>query len=331
MSAGHPSRYDYEFDPDDDTSTAARICQLVGQGREVLELGCAAGAMTAVLARHYGCRVTGVEMDAGAAEAAALHADAVHVASLEGPGWAAPLQGRQFDTILAADVLEHLHDPAACLHQLHPLLLEDGRLVVSVPNIAHGGVIASLLCGEFEYRDVGLLDRTHVHFFTPASLRRLLHANGFVVEHETIAPAGAWHPEFSSYWKALPGPLRAWLERGPVTAAYQSIMVARRSNARASSEAASALPAGPAAAYVPEAALADWLADAPAPLEPAQREPAPEPAAGDAAAAHAAALLELEQRVQALEDELQAVYASHSWRVTAGLRALARRLRGRQG
>lgn len=337
MSAGAPSRYDYEFDPDDNTSTAARICKLVGQGRDVLELGCAAGAMTAVLARHYGCRVTGVEMDAEAAEAAALHAEAVHIASLEAPGWAAPLNGRQFDTVLAADVLEHLHDPAACLQQLHALLAADGSLVVSVPNIAHGGVIASLLCGEFDYRDVGLLDRTHVYFFTPASLRRMLRDNGFVVEHETIAPAGAWHPEFSQYWKALPGQLQAWLERGPVAAAYQSIMVARRTDAQAASETASAaeaVDAGSAAVWVLESSLAAWLAEASALLEPA-----PEPEAGEGAAgggnasflAESAAVAELQQRVQELEGELQSVYSSHSWRLTGALRAVARLLRGRQG
>src|SRR5690606_15741265 len=105
---------------------------------------------------------------------------------------------------------------------------EDGRLVVSVPNIAHGGVLASLLSGEFDYCDVGLLDRTHVHFFTPASLRRMLHETGFIVTQETAAEAGAMHPEFARYWDRLPVRLREWLERGPSARAYQSIMVARR-------------------------------------------------------------------------------------------------------
>src|SRR5690606_13372180 len=109
---------------------------------------CAAGAMSAVLKTHYRCTVTGVEYDATAAAQAAPHLDRIIVASLEDPDWLAPLKGEQFDTVLAADVLEHLHDPASCLRQLYRLLPEDGRLVVSVPNIAHGGVLASLLSGE---------------------------------------------------------------------------------------------------------------------------------------------------------------------------------------
>src|SRR5690606_39995643 len=102
------SRYDYTFDPAGD-STAARICRLAGYNRRVLELGCAAGAMSAVLTRHNQCTVTGVEYDAKAAAEAALHCKTVITASLDGDQWMEPLQGRRFDTIIAADVLEHLH------------------------------------------------------------------------------------------------------------------------------------------------------------------------------------------------------------------------------
>lgn len=327
MNAGTSSHYDYEFDPADDSSTAARICRLVGRDRKVLELGCAAGAMTVVLARHYGCQVTGVEMNAEAAAHAARYAETVHVASLEDPAWAEPLAGRQFDTVLAADVLEHLHDPAACLRQLHQFLPEDGRIVVSVPNIAHGGVIASLLCGEFEYRDVGLLDRTHVHFFTPATLGRMLHANGFVVEHETAAVTGAWHPEFSSLWARLPAPFQRWLERGPSARAYQAIMVARRSAA---------------AVDYAQAAAADaheqWLGELPALFrdDEALREARAAVERGGEERARLAARLqeadaklqEAEARLQDTETRLRLMQSSASWRVTAPLRACMRLLRG---
>lgn len=228
MTDSTASRYDYTFDPNDVNNTAAKICRHVGHGRNVLELGCAAGAMSAVLTGHYGCRVTGVEYDPAAARKAAEYCESTHVLNLEEPEWAENFKDSQFDTVLAADVLEHLHNPAACLRQIHRLLTPEGRLVISVPNIAHGGVIAALLCGEFEYGDIGLLDRTHVHFFTPASLRKVLQENDFQVELEDAAVAGAWHPEFARYWEALPAPLREWLEQGPVTQVYQSIMVARR-------------------------------------------------------------------------------------------------------
>src|SRR5690606_6236743 len=108
------SRYDYSFNPDDD-STAARVCRLVGHGRQVLELGCAAGAMSAVMSRHYGCQVTGVEYDPAAAADARAHCRQVHVLSLDEPGWVSELSGAAFDTVVAADVLEHLRNPQACL------------------------------------------------------------------------------------------------------------------------------------------------------------------------------------------------------------------------
>lgn len=301
-SSDMPSRYDYQFDPNDE-STAARICRLVGHDHDVLELGCAAGAMSAVLTGHYGCRVTGVEYDAAAAAQAALHAQSVHVASLEDPDWLGVLAGRRFDTVLAADVLEHLRDPAACLRQLHDVLPEGGRLVVSVPNIAHGGVLASLLCGEFDYCDVGLLDRTHVHFFTPASLGRMLRENGFSVEHETAAEAGAWHPEFARYWQRLPAPLREWLERGPSARAYQAIMVARRTDT----------PGEPGMRDA-ESVHGRWLSELP--LEDA---------------AIKGELAQLERRLHDLDGRLRRMEASLSWRVTAPLRACARLFRGLRG
>lgn len=312
-------RYDYAFDPEDPDSTAARICKLVGHGRHVLELGCAAGAMTAVLAHHYRCKVTGVELDAEAARAAAPHAEAIHVASLEDPAWVAPLAGRQFDTILAADVLEHLHNPAACLQQLRPLLNSDGRLIVSVPNVAHGGVIAGLFCGEFEYREVGLMDRTHVHFFTPAALRRMLEANGFNVEHETMVRTGSWHPEFAPYWQALPEALRSWLERGPVTSIYQSVMVSR-----IIAQPDPWTPPTPATLPAPE--VADWLAEAPFRTGPDTKTHTELRAQVDGLQEQAQTLAAL---AQALQTQLDDVYTSLSWRITAPLRALARLLRGR--
>lgn len=308
MNGSRPSRYDYQFDPDDPNSTAALVCRLVGHDRNVLELGCAAGAMTAVLARHYGCRVIGVEMDQGAALAAAPYAESVHIASLEDAQWHAPLVGQRFDTVLAADVLEHLHDPAACLQQLHSLLEDDGRLVVSVPNIAHGGVIASLLCGQFEYQEVGLLDRTHVHFFTSASLRHMLQENGFKVVHETAAEAGAWHPEFSALWKQLPTPLQRWLERGPASRAYQVIMVARRCDS----------PSEPVQSD--STALQEWLNELPHLFGESHQ-------ASEGTSGAPAQVAELKQRMQNLEAQLNLMRSSWSWRLTAGIRACGRLLR----
>ncbi|MFT0533283.1 class I SAM-dependent methyltransferase [Castellaniella hirudinis] len=224
------SRYDYQFDPDDD-STPAQICRLVGSEKRVLELGCAAGAMSVVLTRHYQCQLIGLEADPAAAEAARAQGIDARVADLESPDWAAGLADAAFDAILAADVLEHLHDPLACLRQLRRLLSPRGHLIVSVPNIAHSGVLAALLCDAFPYRDTGLLDRTHVHFFTRDSLRQMLLQAGFAVTQASTADTGPHHPEFAAYWDALPPPLRQHLAGNPAGRAYQIIMRATPSDA----------------------------------------------------------------------------------------------------
>ena len=80
----------------------------------------------------------------------------------------------EFDAIVAADVLEHLKDPLEALNRLRPFLKPDGFFVISVPNVAHGSVRLALLSGDFEYADIGLLDSTHLRFFTRETLEKLL-------------------------------------------------------------------------------------------------------------------------------------------------------------
>ena len=258
------SRYDYSFDPADD-STASRVCRLVGHGRHVLELGCAAGAMSAVMTRHYGCHVTGVEYDPAAAAEARQHCAHVHVLSLDEPGWSATLAPATFDTVVAADVLEHLRDPHSCLRTLRALLPADGQLVVSVPSLANSGVLAGLLLNRFDYCDVGLLDRTHIHFFTVATLGEALVQAGFEVTDVQTIDASDWHPEFAHLWKGLPEPLQAWLKQNPAGQPFQVVMRAVPSESPA-----------PFADPFQEHQQA-WLAQFPGVVQAAAPEPAPEP------------------------------------------------------
>jgi hypothetical protein len=136
----------------------------------------------------------------------------------------------KFDVVIAADVLEHLRDPGKCLSRVRSLMSENATLIVSTPNIAHGGVIASLMQGSFQYRDTGLLDRTHVHFFTEQSLRDILKEQGFVVGHFDSVEAGADHPEFSEYWNQLTPELRDTILRMPNAMAFQFVVSATKRN-----------------------------------------------------------------------------------------------------
>jgi 2-polyprenyl-3-methyl-5-hydroxy-6-metoxy-1,4-benzoquinol methylase len=178
-------RYDLDIDSAADTPHR-RILRAIGSTKSVLELGCAAGAMSRAL-QEQGCSVIALEIDAEAASAALPYCERVIVCDLDRYDLADAAQGRDFDFIVAADVLEHLKDPARTLGQARQLLKPSGRLAISLPNVAHGAIRLALLSGSFAYTDTGLLDRTHLRFFTRESAIRLLESAGFEVDSsETI-------------------------------------------------------------------------------------------------------------------------------------------------
>jgi 2-polyprenyl-3-methyl-5-hydroxy-6-metoxy-1,4-benzoquinol methylase len=168
---GDAFRYDFDITLESE-STHARVVRMVGADRRVLELGPAAGYMTKAFADN-GCRVVGIEIDEQMAAAAEPYCERMIVADLDRFDIEAELQGERFDAIVAADVLEHLARPDDVLRRLIPLLEEDGFVVASLPNVAHGSVRLALLEGHFSYQEVGLLDRTHLRFFTRESIADL--------------------------------------------------------------------------------------------------------------------------------------------------------------
>ena len=131
----------------------------------MLDVGCAHGYVAEVLVRQ-GCRVVGVERDPEDAARARRHCEEVVVADLDTPGWADALGARRFDVIVFADVLEHVRDPAAVVRRACDLLAPGGMLVASIPNVAHVSVRLELLLGSFRRETLGILDATHLHFFT---------------------------------------------------------------------------------------------------------------------------------------------------------------------
>jgi 2-polyprenyl-3-methyl-5-hydroxy-6-metoxy-1,4-benzoquinol methylase len=168
------------------------VLDAVPDGARVLDVGCATGYLAAELSRR-GSTVDGIEFDPVAAQEARAHCREVTVGNLEAPATQAEVQrmlaGAHPDAIICADVLEHLRDPWTVLAWLRTLLAPDGRAVVSVPNIAHWTARRALLRGRFDYTNYGLLDRTHLRFFTRASAAELARRAGFAVRAERLAGA----------------------------------------------------------------------------------------------------------------------------------------------
>jgi 2-polyprenyl-3-methyl-5-hydroxy-6-metoxy-1,4-benzoquinol methylase len=168
------------------------VLEEVPDGARVLDVGCATGYLAAELSRR-GCTVDGIEFDPVAAQQARAHCREVVVGDLEAPSIQAEVQrmlaSARPDVVVCADVLEHLRDPWTVLAWLRTLLAPDGRAVISVPNIAHWTARRALLRGRFDYTDHGLLDRTHLRFFTRASAAELARRAGFAVLAERLAGA----------------------------------------------------------------------------------------------------------------------------------------------
>lgn len=194
-----------------------------------LDVGAAEGHVARALrAARPGLELWAVEPDAAARAALEGAADRVFAALDDVP------PGPTFDLALLLDVLEHVVDPAALLAEVAARVRRGGLLLVSVPNVAHWSVRGALLAGEFPYSGRGLLDRTHLRFFTRRSLRALLAGAGLELEREagSIAPVELALPaalaERAPPWAFARG-LRAALARAaPGLCAYQLLARARR-------------------------------------------------------------------------------------------------------
>ena len=137
--------------------THALLLDWVGFNKVVLEIGCNTGYLSNVM-QQRGCRVTGVEIDADAAELARPFCQRLIVGDIERLDWKAALGDEQFDVILFGDVLEHTRAPVDVLRSLAEYLTPAGYIVASLPNVAHGSIRLSLLLGRFEYAPLGILD-----------------------------------------------------------------------------------------------------------------------------------------------------------------------------
>ncbi len=154
--------------------------------RRILDVGCASGRFGAALKAGRPDRVVcGVESRPEVAARAATRLDAVYALDVEAAE--VPEEAGPFDCIAYGDVLEHLRDPESVLRRHRRLLAAGGRVVASVPNAQHHTLVAALLTGDFQYTDAGLLDRTHLRFFTLSTAFKLLLDAGYAPDlAETI-------------------------------------------------------------------------------------------------------------------------------------------------
>ncbi|MCX5696483.1 MAG: class I SAM-dependent methyltransferase [Candidatus Omnitrophica bacterium] len=157
-----------------------RIYALVGQNQAILDIGCATGKLLESLEKDKNCLVFGVEFDGKMADEAKKRCRNVFCLDIESCE-NLPFEKAFFDAIIFADVLEHLKRPDLVLKKLTPYLKQKGSLLISLPNMAFFSVRFGLLFGNFNYSEYGLLDKSHLRFFTLKTARKLIEDCGFKI------------------------------------------------------------------------------------------------------------------------------------------------------
>jgi 2-polyprenyl-3-methyl-5-hydroxy-6-metoxy-1,4-benzoquinol methylase len=213
-------------DPEAINTSHALVIDLVGEGQRVLDIGCSTGYVGEALVAR-GCTVDGVELDPEAAELARKRGlRTVTVLDVDREDLAAALEGQQYDRIILSEILEHLLRPAEVLAAAVTLLAPGGQVVVSVPNVTHGSLRLALLQGRWDYRDTGLLDRTHLRFFTEESILELVARAGLQVTRLRSTVVDPLASEVELDPDDLPAELVEWVRSKPDSFNYQFVLAA---------------------------------------------------------------------------------------------------------
>lgn len=220
-------KYHLDIDIENNTSGSI-ILRYIKPNSRVLEFGPASGYMTRYMTERLGCQVWCVELDEEMAQIAAAYCQKMIVADIETEEWLQELDGQFFDHIIFADVLEHLREPQQALAKIRAFLGAGGTLFTSIPNVGHNAVIMQLLQDHFRYHPTGILDDTHIRFFTRESIENLLHDVRFI----PIKWLGVWaepqYTEFQEDYHAFPETVQAYLQRRPHAEVYQYITISKR-------------------------------------------------------------------------------------------------------
>lgn len=197
-------KYDYKkFMPSSlDSENVDRLAvERVPCNARVLEIGCATGFMGEYLIKEKKCLVYGVENRMPEAKVARKRLIDVIFADIEEESCLSKIRKLvgdiKFDVILATSVIEHLKDQSKFLIVCKRLLKQNGIIIVSTPNIAHWTMRMSLMRGNFDYSEYGILDNTHLHLFNIKTFRKLFEDNGYNVKELLIDSVGGGYPRIS--------------------------------------------------------------------------------------------------------------------------------------
>jgi len=216
------SKYDFKLDLNTRNSLSILVNR-VQPNSTVLEFGPAHGRLTKYLTEELNCKVYCVEIDKNAAKDTTLYCEKIIVDNIENYAWMEEFQDIKFDYILFADVLEHLYFPKKVLSKSRMLLNSQGSILLSIPNITHNSVIIDLLENKFIYRKTGILDNTHIRFFTKTTFCTLVNDVGLSIAYQSAVYTQPIDTEFNNSYASLPNEIASYLKKLKYGEVYQFI------------------------------------------------------------------------------------------------------------
>ena len=222
-------KYDIKLQNSNENTSHGKILTQIKPNSIVLECGCATGYMTRWMSEEMHCHVSIVEIDEDCYNEAKAYAEDGFCGDLMEDGWFQYFQHKKYDYILFADVLEHLTNPLDVLKKTKRLLKTEGKIIISIPNIAHNDIIMKLSQDLFTYTKVGLLDNTHVHFWGRNNLEKFFKEAGLsiVLIDATYAPTGSTE-QYLGDLSTVDYQLMNLLYTRPLGEVYQYIITAQK-------------------------------------------------------------------------------------------------------
>lgn len=224
------SKYDFSLDMNSVNSNSC-ILKHIAPNSKVLELGCAHGRMTQYLKQNLNCEVTICELDDEAGKIAAQWADCSFVGSdgdIEADNFFSQLK-KSYDYIIFADVLEHLKYPFKVLNNCKNVLSKNGSIWISIPNVAHNSILIDLWNNKFTYRTLGLLDNTHLRFFTIDSLTEMVYKAGLTIHTAINLDNIVENTEFNNSYDDVPPTVAMLMKRREHAETYQFVWELKKS------------------------------------------------------------------------------------------------------
>jgi methionine biosynthesis protein MetW len=182
--------YDFELNLEHSSNVHRIEMEMIPVGSFILDVGCHTGIIGEVLHEKKQVKVIGIDTDVEALHVARNRLQASLLLDIEEIGWVEKLTREgyhNFDVILFGDVLEHTRSPERILIEAKKLLKPDGHVIVSIPNFAHWRIRFGLLFGRFRYTDSGILDKTHLRFFTHKTAHEFIRNSGYTIIRSDVA------------------------------------------------------------------------------------------------------------------------------------------------